>query len=77
MRFFNVFGPRQDPASPYSGVISVFLSRALARLPLIIHGDGLQSRDFIFVEDVVRFLSSAMDRLHERAVEIASNVCCR
>jgi UDP-glucose 4-epimerase len=75
MRFFNVFGPRQDPASPYSGVISVFLSRALASLPLIIHGDGLQSRDFIFVEDVVRFLSPAMDRLHQGPTHFACNVC--
>ena len=75
MRFFNVFGPWQDPASPYSGVISVFLSRALASLPLIIHGDGLQSRDFIFVEDVVRFLSPAMDRLHQRPTHFACNVC--
>ena len=41
MRFFNVFGPRQDPTSPYSGVISAFLSRALAGMPLVVHGDGL------------------------------------
>ncbi len=51
------------------------LVRALARLPLIIHGDGLQSRDFIFVEDVVRFLSPAMDRLHQRPAHFACNVC--
>ena len=75
MRFFNVFGPRQDPASPYSGVISAFLSRALAGLPLTVHGTGLQSRDFIFVEDVVRFLDAAMDRLGERPMHFACNVC--
>jgi UDP-glucose 4-epimerase len=75
MRFFNVFGPRQDPASPYSGVISAFLARALAGSPLTIHGDGLQSRDFIFVADVVRFLSAAMERLQERPAHIACNVC--
>jgi UDP-glucose 4-epimerase len=75
MRFFNVFGPRQDPASPYSGVISAFLSRALAGEPLVVHGTGLQSRDFIYVNDVVRFLHAAMTRLHERPMHFACNVC--
>ena len=75
MRFFNVFGPRQDPASPYSGVISAFLSRALAGEPLVVHGTGLQSRDFIYVNDVVRFLHAAMNRLHERPMHFACNVC--
>lgn len=54
LRFFNVFGPRQDPSSPYSGVISIFMTRAAAGLPATIHGDGSQSRDFVFVTDVVR-----------------------
>jgi UDP-glucose 4-epimerase len=62
MRFFNVYGPRQDPSSPYSGVISVFADRLLKHDPLIIHGDGEQTRDFVFVEDVVMFLLSAMER---------------
>jgi UDP-glucose 4-epimerase len=53
LRFFNVYGPRQDPASPYSGVISIFVDRALARKELVIFGDGEQTRDFVFVEDVV------------------------
>jgi UDP-glucose 4-epimerase len=53
LRYFNVFGPRQDPSSPYSGVISVFVQRALARQPVTVFGDGLQSRDFVFVGDVV------------------------
>src|SRR5262249_21294355 len=75
MRFFNVFGPRQDPASPYSGVISAFLARALAGSPLLVHGDGLQSRDFVFVDDVVRFLCAAMDRLEQRPAHFACNVC--
>jgi UDP-glucose 4-epimerase len=54
LRYFNVFGPRQDPSSPYSGVISLF-ARALAegRRP-IIFGDGLQSRDFTYVANVVQ-----------------------
>lgn len=61
LRLFNVFGPGQDPASPYSGVISVFIRRALMGQPLLIHGDGTQIRDFVFVEDVVRHFLAAMD----------------
>ena len=54
LRYFNVFGPRQDPSSPYSGVISIFLDRFKAGRAYTIYGDGTQSRDFICVEDVVR-----------------------
>lgn len=53
LRYFNVFGPRQDPSSPYSGVLSVFMKCLLERRVPTIHGDGEQSRDFTFVEDVV------------------------
>ncbi len=53
LRFFNVYGPRQDPSSPYSGVISLFLKALLERKRPTIFGDGEQSRDFTFVEDVV------------------------
>lgn len=53
LRFFNVYGPRQDPSSPYSGVISVFMKALLERRPPTIFGDGEQSRDFTFVEDTV------------------------
>jgi len=59
LRFFNVFGPRQDPSSPYSGVISVFMTRALSGEAPVINGDGRQSRDFVFVGDVVRALIGA------------------
>ncbi len=59
LRFFNVFGPRQDPSSPYSGVISIFMNKALSGGRPVIYGDGRQSRDFIFVEDVVQALISA------------------
>jgi UDP-glucose 4-epimerase len=62
-RFFNIFGPRQDPASPYSGVISIFADRIRAGQPLTIHGDGEQTRDFVFVRDAVRFLLMGMERL--------------
>jgi nucleoside-diphosphate-sugar epimerase len=54
LRYFNVFGPRQDPTSEYSGVISRFIAAALRGQPATIFGDGEQTRDFIFVEDVVQ-----------------------
>ena len=53
LRYFNVFGPRQDPSSPYSGVLSLFMSAILERRAPTIFGDGEQSRDFTYVEDVV------------------------
>jgi UDP-glucose 4-epimerase len=52
LRFFNVYGPRQDPSSPYSGVLSVFMTALLERRAPTIYGDGEQSRDFTYVEDV-------------------------
>ncbi|MFO0942407.1 MAG: SDR family oxidoreductase [Pirellulales bacterium] len=54
LRYFNVFGPRQDPASPYSAVIPLFVTAILSGNPPTIFGDGGQSRDFIFVKNVVR-----------------------
>jgi nucleoside-diphosphate-sugar epimerase len=54
LRYFNVFGPRQDPASQYSAVIPLFVSALQNDTPPIIHGDGEQTRDFTFVGDVVR-----------------------
>jgi len=53
LRYFNVFGPRQDPSSPYSGVLSLFMTAILSRKAPAIFGDGEQSRDFTYVEDVV------------------------
>ena len=52
LRYFNVYGPRQDPSSPYSGVLSLFMKAVLERKPPTIFGDGEQSRDFTYVEDV-------------------------
>ena len=52
-RYFNVFGPRQDPSSPYSGVISLFISALCERRPPVIYGDGEQTRDFTYVANVV------------------------
>jgi UDP-glucose 4-epimerase len=59
LRFFNVFGPRQDPTSPYSGVLSIFFTCLLERRSPTIFGDGEQSRDFTYVEDVVGLLLKA------------------
>lgn len=59
LRFFNVYGPRQDPTSVYSGVLSIFLSCLIERRSPTINGDGEQSRDFTYVEDVVGLLLKA------------------
>jgi UDP-glucose 4-epimerase len=53
LRYFNVFGPRQDPKSQYAAVIPIFIHRAIHNEPITIYGDGTQTRDFIFVKDVV------------------------
>ena len=53
LRYFNVFGPRQDPKSQYAAAIPIFVNNALQNKELIIYGDGEQTRDFIFVKDVV------------------------
>lgn len=54
MRYFNVYGPRQDPSSQYAGVISKFAAAITGSTPLRIFGDGLQTRDFVFVKDIAR-----------------------
>ena len=59
LRFFNVYGPRQDPTSAYSGVLSLFMKHLLERTPPTIFGDGEQSRDFTFVEDVAELCVKA------------------
>jgi UDP-glucose 4-epimerase len=59
LRFFNVYGPRQDPSSPYSGVLSLFMKALIERTPPTIYGDGEQSRDFTYVEDVAELCVKA------------------
>jgi len=54
LRYFNIYGPRQDPRSPYAGVISRFVARIVAAEPLSVFGDGQQTRDFVHVKDVAR-----------------------
>lgn len=69
LRYFNVFGPRQDPTSPYSGVLSIFMTCILERKTPTIFGDGTTSRDFTFVEDVVG--------LNLKAADAPSSACGR
>ena len=71
LRFFNVFGPRQDPHSDYAAVIPIFISRLLEGRPLTIFGDGEQTRDFIFVKDVVAANIRAMEGDTEGVFNIA------
>ncbi len=69
LRFFNVYGPRQDPSSPYSGVISIFADRARAGRDITIFGDGGQTRDFVYVGDVSRaVVTAALSDAADRAV---------
>ncbi|MDE1166712.1 MAG: NAD-dependent epimerase/dehydratase family protein [Pseudomonas sp.] len=74
-RFFNIYGPRQDPSSPYSGVISIFSERAQQGLPITLFGDGEQTRDFFYVGDLVKILLQALEipQAPEGAVNIGLN----
>lgn len=62
LRFFNIFGPRQDPSSPYSGVISIFSDRARSQRPITLFGDGGQTRDFVYVADLVKILIQGLEQ---------------
>ncbi len=75
LRFFNVYGPRQDPRSPYSGVISIFCDRLLRGAPATIYGDGEQTRDFIAVADVTAALLAAMAHAERVGGASVFNVC--
>lgn len=72
-RYFNVFGPRQDPASPYSGVISVFQRRFADGQPITIFGDGRQTRDFVSVHDVAR--ANVLAATGRVASSCTQNIC--
>ncbi len=73
-RFFNVFGPRQDPKSPYAGVIALFVDRITSNLPLTVFGDGEQTRDFIYVGDVAQANVAALKSNTQGACNIATGV---
>jgi UDP-glucose 4-epimerase len=74
LRYFNVFGPRQDPSNPYAGVIAAFASTMLRGRPPVIFGDGRQSRDFVFVGDVVKanLLAAEAPAVHGEVVNIGT-----
>lgn len=73
LRPFNIYGPRQNPNSAYSGVISIFQNQLARGLPVTVFGDGRQSRDFVFVQDVVKFLLAAM--AHHAVAPAVFNIC--
>mgnify|MGYP000909196391 CR=1 FL=1 len=69
LRYFNIYGPRQDPASDYAAVIPRFIQAAREGRPLTVYGDGEQTRDFVFVKDVVQAnILAAMDETHHGEV---------
>ena len=75
LRYFNVFGPRQDPSSPYSGVISIFSDCLRQGRRPVIYGDGEQTRDFVFVSDVVEanIRAAFSETAAGKAINIANN----
>ena len=74
LRYFNVFGPRQDPGSPYSAVIPLFITAMLADKQPVIYGDGQQSRDFTYVENVVagNLLAADAEGVSGRVMNVAN-----
>lgn len=74
-RFFNIFGPRQDPSSPYSGVISIFTERALSGTPIGVFGDGEQTRDFFYIADLLPLLLQGLSaaQVQSGAVNVGHN----
>lgn len=72
MRFFNVYGPRQDPKSPYAGVIALFVDRITENQPVTVNGDGLHTRDFIYVRDVARANVAALNSDFQSACNVAT-----
>lgn len=75
LRLFNVYGERQDPSSPYSGVISIFGGRLAQDKTCVVFGDGAQSRDFVRVEDVASHFVAAAKRAVEKPGFAVYNVC--
>ncbi len=76
-RYTNVFGPRQDPSSPYAGVISIFIKKILNNEQPIIYGDGEQTRDFVFVKNIVEanmLACKAKKVKNEKGIDIFGNI---
>jgi UDP-glucose 4-epimerase len=74
LRLFNVFGERQSPDSSYSGVISIFMNALRKNLPITIYGDGSQTRDFIYVKDVVNGLIKSLVIPLENGTNLICNI---
>lgn len=74
-RLFHIYGPRQDPASPYSSVLSNLATRILGGQTITLHGDGLQVRDFVHVSDVVRHLFAGMQLIQREPQSLVLNLC--
>jgi nucleoside-diphosphate-sugar epimerase len=76
LRYFNIFGPRQDPKSDYAAVIPCFVTAALANRPPVIYGDGGQTRDFTYVENAVQanLLAADAERASGSVINIAAGV---
>ncbi|MHC4975257.1 MAG: NAD-dependent epimerase/dehydratase family protein [Planctomycetota bacterium] len=75
LRFFNIFGPNQKPGSRYAAVIPIFLDRASKNLPVQVHGDGNQTRDFISIQEVIRATLLALtnpEPLHGEAINVGT-----
>ena len=72
MRYFNVYGPRQDPKSPYAGVIALFVDRISTNQPVTVFGDGKHTRDFIFVRDVARTNVASLQSNYQGACNVAT-----
>ncbi len=76
LRYFNVYGPRQDPRSPYAGVISKFISQLKQQQSVTIFGDGTQTRDFIFVKDIARANVAALQSPLTGVCNVATGKSC-
>jgi len=71
-RVFNVYGPRQDSSSPYAAAIPIFIEKAMKGQNIAIYGGGNQTRDFIYVKDVVRAIENALDKKINKTINLAS-----
>lgn len=74
LRFFNVYGPKQDPSSPYSGVISIFIAKLLNKRRPVIFGDGEQSRDFVYVDDATQAIITSLNSTNKNMIDSPINI---
>jgi UDP-glucose 4-epimerase len=74
LHYFNVYGPGQDPTSPYAAAIPIFIGKALKNEKILINGDGTQTRDFIFVDDIVAANCLAMSKGDGKILNAANSI---